>query len=399
MSKAENSNDVRGFKSAVNVTPQDIYKDNRIFELPKKTFAPRVCPALALEIGFNESLLLLQLEFSIVVSRHKEDGERWTYQSVTDLQKMFPFWGKATINRAIKSLVAKRLLRIGNFNKRKYDRTRWFAINLDEARKLKSIRVKGDLRVDQNAGTTPQDETCSTQNEAESVQDGITIPKTTTDTTTEKTTEISYDSQSMPSASLEDICERNDSLDEGVHGTPSLSPEPQESLANQEAAAGLQSRSRPLLTDGGNGPVQRIFDFHLKARGWKRAKLTEKIKTAVASRISSNKAVNPNGYGEEEIKFAILGCLASTDKRDAFIYCPEKAEGAFEYDEFSESYHFRDERKDYGNEDNFGFRWKSDLYHICKNPDQIDRFLGIAEVQGFGPSHIRRVEESQEPQN
>jgi len=99
-----------------------------------------VCPKLAVEIGFNESLLLLQLDFLIAISNHEQEGQRWTYQSVTDIQKMFPFWSRATINRVIKSLENRGLINVSNFNRKKYDKTRWFAINIEEAEKLTSIR-------------------------------------------------------------------------------------------------------------------------------------------------------------------------------------------------------------------------------------------------------------------
>jgi hypothetical protein len=104
---------------------------------PNNSAAPRLWPDLAKEIGLNESILLLQLEYWIRISTTDErEGRRWTYQSTRDIQAFFPFWSVATIQRAIQSLVKKKLIHVGNFNKYKYDKTRWFAINEDVVKRL-----------------------------------------------------------------------------------------------------------------------------------------------------------------------------------------------------------------------------------------------------------------------
>jgi hypothetical protein len=144
-----------------------------------------VCPELAAEIGLNESILLLQLEFWIRTSTTVEhEGRQWTYQSVRDIQKTFKFWSIATINRTIKRLIDNGYIIVGNFNKQKYDRTRWFALNYEKLRELKSIRIVEllDRGVDTRSN---QNETRSNQNDTHSVQNETTIPETTTETTTD----------------------------------------------------------------------------------------------------------------------------------------------------------------------------------------------------------------------
>ncbi|MBK7201886.1 MAG: hypothetical protein IPH87_15215, partial [Anaerolineae bacterium] len=53
----------------------------------------RICPELALEIGLNESIVLLQLDYLLRIApddeRHWHDGQKWTHQSLTDLQAHF----------------------------------------------------------------------------------------------------------------------------------------------------------------------------------------------------------------------------------------------------------------------------------------------------------------------
>ena len=150
----------------------------RIFIL-NEPVSPRINPALAVEIGLNESIVLLQIEYWISVSQHFIDGQRWTYQSVREMQKkVFPFWSIATINRTVQSLLQKGYLIEGNFNKAKYDKTRWFALNFEKLSELKSIAIQYDTGVFQN-------ETRSTQNETRSTQNETTIPETTTENTTD----------------------------------------------------------------------------------------------------------------------------------------------------------------------------------------------------------------------
>ncbi|MBA7609234.1 hypothetical protein ES703_16422 [subsurface metagenome] len=136
---------------------------NRIFVL-NEPFAPRLNPALAEEIGLNESIIYLQLEFWISISDKEYQGKIWTYQSLRSFQKVFRFLSRDTINRAIKSLEKQKLIKIGNFNKKKYDNTRWFAIDYKGVDRIKSLtvsQIQGGLShsatgLSQNATTIPE---------------------------------------------------------------------------------------------------------------------------------------------------------------------------------------------------------------------------------------------------
>ena len=143
------------------------FERNRIFILNEPN-APRLNPALAREIGTNESLILLQLEFWIATSGHFVDERWWCYESLTDLQVCFCFLSKATINRAVKSLERQGLITVANYNKAKYDRTRWFSLNPETVAQLKSVAVKGH-------------DTRSAQNDTRSAQNDTTIPETSTE--------------------------------------------------------------------------------------------------------------------------------------------------------------------------------------------------------------------------
>ena len=152
-------------------------KHERIFTLNEPN-APRINPALACEIGLNESIVLLQIEFWISISDNWHDGQKWTYQSVRDMRKKsFPFWSISTINRAVTSLIKSGYLIEGNYNKYKYDKTRWFALNFKKLSELKSISIKG-------YGTgSNQNDTGSNQNDTGSNQNDTPIPETTAEIT------------------------------------------------------------------------------------------------------------------------------------------------------------------------------------------------------------------------
>jgi len=154
--------------------------------VPNDKTTLRIFPSLANEIGLNESLLLLQMEFWIDISTAPQiDGKKWTYQSVNDIrEKAFPFWSRSKINRVAAKLVTEKLLIRANHNKAKYDRTIWFAINYEKLRELQSIAV---VELSHNETRNAQDETGFSQDETRGAQNETTIPETTSETTTKIT--------------------------------------------------------------------------------------------------------------------------------------------------------------------------------------------------------------------
>lgn len=144
----------------------------------------RIIPALAKEIGFNESIMLLQLDFLISISNNGHIGiwnERsrqndWVYLSIRDLRALyFPFWSQTTINRTLHKLLDMNLIIEDNFNSIKYDTTRWMALNFQGISKLKTVKVEGyDTGSNQNG-------TGSNQNVTRSRQCVTTIPKTSSE--------------------------------------------------------------------------------------------------------------------------------------------------------------------------------------------------------------------------
>ncbi len=155
-------------------------KRRRLFTL-NDPYALRVSPQLAEEIGLNESIVLLQIEFLISISDHFKEQRWWTYQSLRDLQKnYFPWWSIATLSRTIKALEEKELITIGNFNRAGYDKTQWFSLNDDGISRLVSIRLH---EVFQNETGVFHPATSAFQNETGVFQNETAIPETTSETT------------------------------------------------------------------------------------------------------------------------------------------------------------------------------------------------------------------------
>ena len=123
-------------------------KRERIFVL-NDDGARRINSELAVEIGLNESVFFLQLEFLLSVidklyradpekyKRHIQKGRLWVYSSLDSLrEEYFPWWSKSTVGRIIRKLAKDKLVIVGNFNQHAYDRTQWLTINFAAAARL-----------------------------------------------------------------------------------------------------------------------------------------------------------------------------------------------------------------------------------------------------------------------
>ena len=142
----------------------------------------RIDRDLAAEIGLNESILLLQIEYLISISSNERDGRLWTYQSLTSLQETyFPWWSVMTISRIVKSLEEKQLIIIGNFNKLGYDRTQWFALNEEGINLLHSIAIyQNDKCISQNGTSIYQFDGIDPNKMLNGTQQNVTtIPEST----------------------------------------------------------------------------------------------------------------------------------------------------------------------------------------------------------------------------
>ena len=91
----------------------------------------------AIAFGYREAVILFHFLFWIKKNRenknHFHDGRYWSYSSVNTLKNSyFPFWSEGQINRGIKSLIHQNLILTGNYNRFKYDKTTWYALENED---------------------------------------------------------------------------------------------------------------------------------------------------------------------------------------------------------------------------------------------------------------------------
>lgn len=89
----------------------------------------QVLPSLAKEIGLNEAIMLQQMHYWLLKSANEFTGVKWFYKTLEEWQTEFPFWSAMTIRRTLGSLEKQKIIKIGNFNKKKFDQTKWFTID------------------------------------------------------------------------------------------------------------------------------------------------------------------------------------------------------------------------------------------------------------------------------
>jgi hypothetical protein len=94
-----------------------------------------VLPSLVKALGFNEALILQQIHYWLTINEEKgnnyTDGYYWTFNSIVDWQKQFPWWSTSTIERKLRRLEGLGIVVTSRYNKRGFDRTKWYRIDYD----------------------------------------------------------------------------------------------------------------------------------------------------------------------------------------------------------------------------------------------------------------------------
>ena len=93
---------------------------------------------LAALLGVSQAIFIQQLHYWIQISGKEIDERRWIYNSLEEWGKQFPFWKKDSLHRLIKKLVDMKIIIVGNYNKKGYDRTRWYSIDYEVLNNLAS---------------------------------------------------------------------------------------------------------------------------------------------------------------------------------------------------------------------------------------------------------------------
>lgn len=86
---------------------------------------------LAATIGTNEALVVQQIHYWISKQINFRDGRYWVYNSYPEWMKQFPFIKERTLRSTFRGLEDKGIIIAKIFNKKSYDRTKWYTINYE----------------------------------------------------------------------------------------------------------------------------------------------------------------------------------------------------------------------------------------------------------------------------
>lgn len=107
--------------------------DNLLISEPPMLFEP----SLAKELGSSDKALILQqLHYWLNRSNNLHDGYRWVYNSIKDWHKQFSWIKERTLQNYFADLEKGGYIISGNFNKAKFDKTKWYRIDYDRLEKI-----------------------------------------------------------------------------------------------------------------------------------------------------------------------------------------------------------------------------------------------------------------------
>ncbi len=97
----------------------------------------QVLPSLAVALkNVHEAIILQQVQYWLSRSNFVFNGRKWVYNTLDEWHAQFPWITKKSVGDKFRSLEKKGILIVGNFNKLKYDRTKWYSIDYDKLNSL-----------------------------------------------------------------------------------------------------------------------------------------------------------------------------------------------------------------------------------------------------------------------
>lgn len=107
--------------------------DNLLISEPPMLFEP----SLAKELGSSDKALILQqLHYWLNRSNNIHDGYRWVYNSIKDWHKQFSWIKERTLQNYFAELEKGGYIVSGNYNKAKFDKTKWYRIDYDRLEEI-----------------------------------------------------------------------------------------------------------------------------------------------------------------------------------------------------------------------------------------------------------------------
>ena len=102
------------------------------------SFSVEVATKYGVEIAIIYKHILFWIMKNKAHNKNFRDGSYWTYFSINSLQSIFPFFSIKQLRTILDKMKEKEIIKVGNYNSQKYDRTLWYAF-VEEPEDLKRI--------------------------------------------------------------------------------------------------------------------------------------------------------------------------------------------------------------------------------------------------------------------
>lgn len=107
----------------------------------------------AMKYGVDAAIILNNfrywLNFNKKKQRNHHDGCYWVYYSARALSELLPYFSENKIQKLIRKLELGGVLKAGNYNRKKYDRTKWYTLSdYMEDKSVESIQLNGEMDMD-----------------------------------------------------------------------------------------------------------------------------------------------------------------------------------------------------------------------------------------------------------
>ena len=160
----------------------------------------------ATKVGVEKAILLKDFhgwcKINQANNRNIHDGKAWTFNSAKALQELYPYMKRRSINRWLNELVQDGFLFEGEYNKSKYDRTKWYSVNEEKYLELCGI-------------SSGQNGQWAGQSGQSNSQDGQPIPPRTTSYAShlsQEKSEIEISTNCQSDTEKEKSCAKKESL-------------------------------------------------------------------------------------------------------------------------------------------------------------------------------------------
>ena len=142
----------------------------------------------AKKYGVDEAIMIKSFQYWIRLNKANNtnfyDGHYWTYNTISALSELFPFWTEKQVRSILQNLLKLNILIKGNYNKLGFDRTIWYAfMNENEFLQINSSK-KENATSQMGKSILPNGQMEFTERENATSQMVNTIPITNTITNT-----------------------------------------------------------------------------------------------------------------------------------------------------------------------------------------------------------------------